>query len=112
MYTFKSYYTFYFKVVLTLHRKANSVKTENHRITAIVEKPFYSFYVNAGIYVLNPSCLDLIPKNQFYDMPSLFEKLLENQQITVSFPIWEYWLDIGRISDFDKANQDFSQVFL
>ena len=62
------------------------VKTNQEKITSIEEKPVHSFYVNAGIYLLDPMCIDMIPDNEFYDMPTLFEDLILNNYHTVSFP--------------------------
>lgn len=87
------------------------VRTEGTKLCGIEEKPIEKYFVNAGIYVLNPEVLDLIPKGQFYDMPTLFEKLITNQQNTTVFPIREYWIDIGRINDFEKANDEFCAYF-
>ena len=81
-----------------------SIKDEN--ICSIKEKPTHSFFVNAGIYLLEPGCIDLIPENEFYDMTSLFEQLISEKDKTVSFPLQEYWLDIGNHSDFSKAQND------
>ncbi len=87
------------------------VSIDNENIVSIEEKPIHSFFVNAGIYLLEPECIDLIPKNEFYDMPTLFEKLIDVKEKTVSFPLKEYWLDIGRLEDFKKANIDYQTVF-
>jgi len=87
------------------------VNIDNENIVSIEEKPIHSFFVNAGIYLLEPECIDLIPKNEFYDMPTLFEKLIDVKEKTVSFPLKEYWLDIGRLEDFKKANIDYQTVF-
>ncbi len=87
------------------------VQTKGDKVIDIVEKPIHKFFVNAGIYLLSPKVLEYIPKDEFYDMPSLFEKLIEENRVTLSFPIHEYWLDIGRISDFEKANIEYSKVF-
>jgi dTDP-glucose pyrophosphorylase len=87
------------------------VRTEGTRLCSIEEKPIERYFVNAGIYVLNPEVLELIPKNTYFDMPSLFELLIKLQKKTNVFPIREYWLDIGRIPDFEKANLEFSEVF-
>lgn len=87
------------------------VKVDNHRIIAIEEKPVQCFFVNAGIYVLEPHTLDLVPPNVFFDMPSLFENLIEQKMEATVFPVREYWLDIGRMDDFDRANEDFREVF-
>ncbi|WP_078555814.1 nucleotidyltransferase family protein [Bacillus alkalicellulosilyticus] len=87
------------------------VKTRGNQIDKIEEKPSYKFFVNAGIYVLNPEVIDLIPKDEFYDMPTLFEVLNKNKYTTNVFPIHEYWLDIGQIPDYEKANLEFTEVF-
>jgi NDP-sugar pyrophosphorylase family protein len=87
------------------------VSLNGSQILAINEKPIQKFFVSAGIYVLNPSVLDFIPQNSFYDMPTLFEKLIAEKNNVISFPIHEYWLDIGRISEYEKANRDYQEVF-
>jgi dTDP-glucose pyrophosphorylase len=87
------------------------VKINDNKILGIDEKPIQRFFVNAGIYVLNPEALDLIPKDTNFDMPTLFEKLIEAKQETKVFPVREYWLDIGQMADFDRANGDFMKVF-
>ncbi len=87
------------------------VEIEQQRITGIKEKPVQRFFVNAGIYVLNPESLSEIPHEQFFDMPSLFEKLIAQQKNTVVFPIHEYWIDIGQMADYEKANNEFAQNF-
>ena len=87
------------------------VNLNNEKIVSIEEKPIHSFFVNAGIYLLEPECIGLIPDNEFYDMPSLFEELIKNNRKVVSFPLKEYWLDIGRIADYEKANIEYHDVF-
>jgi dTDP-glucose pyrophosphorylase len=87
------------------------VNIKEESISSIEEKPIHKFFVNAGIYLLEPDCINLIPKNTFYDMPSLFEQLIVKREKTISFPLKEYWLDIGRISEYEKANLDYKMVF-
>lgn len=87
------------------------VNIKNSKILSIEEKPTHKFFVSAGIYMLSPEVLDYIPKNKFYDMPTLFEKLISEDKNTVSFPLREYWLDIGRIEEYKKANDEYSEVF-
>lgn len=87
------------------------VNLENSKILSIEEKPTHKFFVSAGIYMLTPDALKYIPKNKFYDMPTLFEKLISEKQNTISFPLREYWLDIGRIEEFEKANNEYHEVF-
>lgn len=87
------------------------VQVDNHKLKHIQEKPIHRFFVNAGIYVLNPEAVALVPRNEHLDMPSLFDRLLQQEHETTAFPIREYWLDIGRTDDFEKANGDYSEVF-
>jgi dTDP-glucose pyrophosphorylase/predicted transcriptional regulator len=87
------------------------VHTENENIISIVEKPIQRYFVNAGIYVINPEVLEGIPRDTFYDMPTLYDQLIKDKQRTVIFPIREYWLDIGRMDDYTRANLEFLEVF-
>jgi dTDP-glucose pyrophosphorylase len=87
------------------------VHTQDHHILKIDEKPVQRFYVNAGIYVLDPEALKYIPKDRFFDMPVLFEKMIADKHETIVFPIREYWLDIGRVEDFQKAKGEFHDMF-
>jgi len=87
------------------------VETNEDSVVAITEKPVHKFFVNAGVYVLEPECIDLIPQSEFYDMPSLFDEMIRLQQKVASFPIREYWLDIGRIEEYDRANSDIHTTF-
>lgn len=88
------------------------IKLDRHRIASIEEKPVQRFFVNAGIYVLEPEALDLVLHDSYFDMTTLFEKLVEQEKETAVFPIREYWLDIGRMDDFERAQGEFTKVFL
>ena len=87
------------------------VETNEDNITSIVEKPIKKFFVNAGIYILSPNIFEFIPKDEFFDMPTLFNILIEKQKKVLSFPIHEYWLDIGRMSDFEQAQNEYFRIF-
>ena len=87
------------------------VNVEGGKILSIEEKPVQKFFVSAGIYMLDAQCIELIPENEFYDMPTLFEKLIGMNENTISFPLREYWLDIGRIEEYEKANLEYHEVF-
>jgi NDP-sugar pyrophosphorylase family protein len=88
------------------------VNVEDQRITAIEEKPVHRFFVNAGIYVLEPDVVAAIPKGEHLDMPALFTRLHAQGRTTAAFPVHEYWMDIGRKQDFDQANTDYGIHFL
>ncbi|WP_419767372.1 nucleotidyltransferase family protein [Arcobacter sp.] len=87
------------------------VNMNGSKILSIEEKPTHSFFVSAGIYMLSPDVLKYIPKNEFYDMPTLFEKFISENKNTISFPLREYWLDIGRMEEYKKANDEYNEVF-
>lgn len=85
------------------------VDVREHHIERFAEKPVYDFFVNAGIYVISPEALNLVPHDVYFDMPSLFELIPASQRI--AFPIHEYWLDIGRHDDLEKATQEYNEHF-
>lgn len=87
------------------------VSGDGHRITHMEEKPVQRFFVNAGIYVVDPELYRTVPSQHRIDMPSLLEKQLENDKDVLMFPIHEYWLDIGRMDDFHKAQLDVKGLF-
>jgi len=87
------------------------VQVEQHRMMGIEEKPVHKFFVNAGIYILDPAVLTMIPTDSYCDMPTIFGTLIDSGSETTVFPIREYWLDIGRLDDFERASGEFSEVF-
>ena len=87
------------------------VHIEGDHIRKIDEKPVHSFFVNAGIYALDPGVIDSVPAGDLFHMTTLFERVIETGEKTAVFPIHEYWLDVGRIDDLDKANGEFDDVF-
>ena len=94
----------------TINSPYGEVNLIDENISSINEKPSHKFFANAGIYILNPECVDLIPK-KFYDMPSLFKKIILTKKKTISFPLEEYWKDIGRLNDYEVANKEFLKQF-
>ena len=87
------------------------VNVEGDRIVGIEEKPVHTFFVNAGIYVLDPSLLSLLPAHAPLDMPDFFEHIIGAGHDTAVFPIREYWMDVGQIDDFKRADGDFARIF-
>lgn len=87
------------------------IRLDGHQIIEIQEKPMQKFFVNAGIYILDPDVLHLVPEDGYVDMTSLFERVLKESWPTAVFPLREYWLDIGRHSDLDTAKSDFEGIF-
>jgi dTDP-glucose pyrophosphorylase len=82
------------------------VQTDGEEVQYLSEKPNYSFFVNAGIYLLEPEVYQHIPPHNRMDMPELIQRLIELRKKVVSFPVSEYWLDIGQHKDYEKAQCD------
>lgn len=82
------------------------------RVTQMLEKPRKEYAVNAGIYILEPSVVDLIPAGQHFDAPDLIHLLLSKDRIVAAHVIREYWLDVGRHPDLDKAARDAAEGLL
>lgn len=82
------------------------VEGEHGIVSGIVEKPTFSLFVNAGIYLLEPVVRELIPENQRMDMPTLVQQLIDRGLPVASYPILEYWLDIGQPADYEQAQDD------
>lgn len=85
------------------------IETDGQQLVSIKEKPMQRSFVNAGIYVLSPKVFDYIPQGEYYDMPDLFKQLMDRQNNITAFPVREYWLDIGHLSDFERANSDYKE---
>jgi len=86
------------------------VEIDDYNIKRITEKPVHKFFVNAGIYVLNRSLINKVDGKSYLDMTDFLEKELNNSGVK-AFPIHEYWLDIGQVEEYEKANREFSTVF-
>ncbi|NOS93108.1 MAG: CBS domain-containing protein [Cyclobacteriaceae bacterium] len=85
------------------------VEFDQHMVlTGLVEKPKMDHFVNAGIYILNPSVIKLVPKDEFYDMPTLFQDLLKEKRRAVVYRFEDYWIDIGQPVDYAKANREIT----
>jgi len=112
-----------YRAMLSFHRKHSSDLTVGVRqfsfdvpygviegdgpfVREVKEKPKYNFLVNAGIYLLEPFVHSYIPNERRFDMTDLIEKLLADNRTVVSFPVVEYWMDVGQPVDYQKAQED------
>lgn len=84
------------------------VSTGGDLITSIEEKPLLSHYINAGVYVVEPRLLHLVPSNQFFDLPDLLDLVLKNNERVAAFPLHEDWLDIGHPETLEIARGKWS----
>ena len=86
------------------------LSNDDHTITGYIEKPTYDYTVSMGIYVFEPRVLEYIPTGQYLDFPNLVLKLLAAGEKVVAYPFDGYWMDLGRPDDYQKANEDFSNM--
>ncbi len=80
-----------------------------NNVTGLQEKPIQRFYINTGIYVASPAALGLIPANTLYNMTDLVEAAIKSGQRAKLYAMHEYWRDIGRIEDLQRANLEMGQ---
>ena len=85
---------------------------ENQNIKSLKEKPRYTYFSNAGIYIIKKKLLEMIPHDEFFDITDLIEKVLEMDHKILTYPINGYWLDIGKHEDFNKAQEDIKHLKL
>ena len=83
------------------------VEGDGVEIRRVVEKPTARYFVNAGIYLIEPAALAMIPRDgSRFDMPDMINTLINSGHRVVSFPIREYWLDIGQLEEYQRAQDD------
>ncbi len=87
------------------------IHSDGHQIEKIVEKPIQSFFINAGIYVISPELRRKVSPSSPTDMPDLLQAQINSGKNVSLFPIHEYWLDIGKMPDYNQAQQDFLNDF-
>lgn len=117
-----------FENVLEFHETQNSIATmcvreysiqvpygivnsEDFKFQSVQEKPNFSYFVNAGIYTFSPEALDLIEPNTPLRMTDFFENLKSAGKDCYTYPVHEYWLDIGKMDDYNHAVNNFSSIF-
>jgi dTDP-glucose pyrophosphorylase len=88
------------------------LETENERIVSFKEKPSYTYYSSAGIYLIKKEALALIPKNAFFNATDLIDLLLSMNKKVIYYPLLGYWLDIGKHEDYLKAQDDIKHIQL
>ena len=74
-----------------------------NQIKSFVEKPKYTYSSNAGIYIFKRELIEMIPVNEFFDITDLIDKLLKSNYRIFHHPIRGYWIDIGKLEDYNKA---------
>lgn len=76
---------------------------EGRNIQGLIEKPKYTYYANAGIYLIKKSALDMIPEDTFFNATDLVEKLIEEGKKVIRYPLNGTWIDIGNPQEYQKA---------
>ena len=88
------------------------VDCSQEKIIKITEKPTQNFFINAGVYVLEPDVIKKINKSSYMDMPDFIQYLISNNNQINMFPVYEYWLDIGQINQYEQAQKDYLELGL
>ncbi len=86
------------------------VESNGNEVTGLKEKPTYTYYSNAGIYIFKKEMVDFIPENAHFNATDLIEKGIAENKKVLHFPITDYWLDIGKHIDFEKAQKDVKNI--
>lgn len=84
---------------------------EGDIVTGVQEKPDIVTYILAGIYVMTPDIFNHVPSNNYLDMDKLINKLLREKIPITKYEMTEYWLDIGRPGDYEKAQKVYEEHF-
>jgi NDP-sugar pyrophosphorylase family protein len=88
------------------------METEKNKVVSFKEKPMYTYYSNGGIYLIKKELLGFIPKNKHFNATDLMLALINEGKNVVSYPLRQYWLDIGKPDDFKKAEEDVRHLKL
>lgn len=86
------------------------VESDGNKVKALKEKPTYTYYSNAGIYIFKRNLVDLIPSHTFFNATDFLDKLIAENKKVLHYPIKSYWLDIGKHVDFEKAQKDVHSI--
>jgi dTDP-glucose pyrophosphorylase len=85
-------------------------EVQGNQVVSIVEKPNHECFISGGIYVANPSVFDRLSPLRQIDMPDLMRELIADRRHVAAFPVTEYWIDIGRIEDLERARAEIGRV--
>ena len=88
------------------------IETVGQKVTSLKEKPTYTYYSNAGIYLIKKELIKLMPQGKFFNATDLMEMLIEKGMNLVYYPVLGYWLDIGQPEDYKKAQEDIKHIKL
>ncbi|MEM4261172.1 MAG: sugar phosphate nucleotidyltransferase [Candidatus Woesearchaeota archaeon] len=85
---------------------------DGNRVTGIQEKPNIVMYILAGIYVMKPDIFRFFPnKLEYFGMDNLILNMLEKNEMITKYELKDYWLDIGRLDDYENAQKIYNKHF-
>ncbi len=82
---------------------------EDGQFLEVREKPVQSFQINAGVYMLSRSVLDVVPADRHYDLPTLFEDLPARGLRGGTYLHTGRWIDIGSTTEYERAKVIFEK---
>ena len=83
------------------------VSVEGMQVAMIEEKPTHQYFVNSGIYVIDPSLISRLEVGVRCDMPELIQRLISQNEKVLAYPVVEYWKDVGNVRSLSEARQDW-----
>jgi len=83
------------------------IEADEDRFVTVREKPVFQHIIAAGIYVLSPTAVAMIPRDAFFDMPDVFRNLVEEGRPASVYRMADYWIDIGHPPDLERAAREF-----
>lgn len=86
------------------------LELEEDNIKSFEEKPSYTYYANAGIYLIKKEVLSYIPQNELFNATDLIQTLIVAGKRIIKYPIVGYWVDIGRHEDLIKVQDIYKHV--
>jgi NDP-mannose synthase len=98
------------KKIVTPYAFGN-ISFEGDLVTRIEEKPDIITYALAGVYVMRPEIFSLIPDAQYFGMDKLMQTMLDRGMPIAKYEMQEYWLDIGQVEDYQKAQDVYGRHF-
>jgi len=84
---------------------------ENGELKEMEEKPRLSYFINTGMYIINPEIIGLIPDNVMFHMTHLVEKVMLQGGKVGTYPISEdSFLDMGEITEMKRMEQKLNII--
>jgi len=87
------------------------IVSDGDYIINVEEKPDLKMEILAGLYIIKPPILEFIPEDTYYGIDSLIKDTIDRNMKVAKYMIKEYWLDIGRIEDYEIAQEAYDKHF-